>query len=83
MKPTSDMPTIAWSNDDTTSAPTWEALEQRVRKIQWHRYAPDEFRDAMSKRAWRWSGTRINVEGSAEEFFAELERAGLIIIVSD
>jgi hypothetical protein len=73
-------PNVTWSNGDTMTAPTWEALEQRVRKVQWHRYAPDDFREAMAKRAWRWSGTRVDVYGTSEEFFIELERAQLVVI---
>lgn len=76
-------PTVSWSDGSRSSARTWEALEQAVRKAQWHRWSEDDFREVMQKRAWRWSRTRISIDGNAAEFFAELERARLVAIESD
>jgi hypothetical protein len=73
-------PTIRWSNGVVDSAPTWEELEAKVRDSQWWEYEPDEFRQAMAKRARVWSGTEIVTAGSSEAFFAELARAFLIAI---
>jgi hypothetical protein len=75
------MPSVKWSNGQEDTAATWEALEEVVRETQWRPYDADEFRSAMQKRAWRWSTTRINVEGDSHAFFRELEYAKLIIIV--
>lgn len=76
-------PTIRWSNGQRDTAPTWEALEDKVRAVQWWEYEPDEFRQAMAKRAYRWSRTEIVTAGPSEAFFRELERAHLIEIVTD
>lgn len=72
--------TIRWSDDRLESAPSWEALEEKVRAYQWWPMTPDEFRAEMQKRALRWSGTEIATTGSSEEFFAELARARVVLI---
>lgn len=74
------MPKVRWSNGQADSAPTWEALEQIIRKSQWTvRNSPD-FRDEMAERAIRWSGRKIMTDCTAHEFFLELEYAKLIRI---
>lgn len=75
--------TIRWSDDRLESAPSWEALEEKVRAYQWAPMTPDEFRIEMQKRAWRWSHTRIATTGSSREFFAELHRARIVLIESE
>lgn len=74
---------IRWSNGTTDMAATWEALEAKVRETQWWAYEPEEFRLAMQKRAYRWSGVEIDITGTSEEFFAQLRRAHLIEYVTD
>ena len=74
---------VRWSNGRADRALTWEELEDKIRSDQWWSMTPDEFRLAMQKRALRWSGTEIVTAGSSEQFFAELERAGLVRIEND
>lgn len=76
-------PTIRWSNGHVENAPTWEILEAKVCEAQWWEYEPEEFRAAMAKRAYRWSGVDIDITGTSEEFFAQLRGARLIEYVTD
>jgi len=75
------MPTITWSNDKVETAHSWEALLDLVMSTGWVTFEDeDEFRTTMQKRAWRWSHTRISIDGDAADLFAEFERANLIVI---
>ena len=74
---------VRWSNGQVDSAPDWDALLDKVRLSQWHSWTDDEFRQVLSKRALRWSGTPIVTAGSAEFLFTELARALLVEIVTD
>lgn len=74
---------VRWSNGHVDSAPTWEALLDKVRLSQWHSWTEDEFRQVLGKRAMRWSSTPIVTAGSAEFFFTELQRALLVEILND
>jgi hypothetical protein len=71
---------VTWSNGQVDKAPTWEELEEHIRLTQWWAMTPDEFRAAMQKRADRWSATAISTVGTSEQFFHELQRAGLVRI---
>lgn len=74
---------IRWSNGQVDAAPTWDALLHRVRTTQWSVMDDEEFRGVMAKRAWRWSGTSIATDGTAEQFIAEWARALLVEILDD
>lgn len=77
------MPIIRWSNGHEDKAPTWQALLDLVRDTQWHPMSEDEFRDAMAKRAYRWSHARVDRTLPPVEFFAALADARLIEIIPD
>ncbi len=77
------MPTVIWSNGKVDQAETWEQLETLIRLDQWSGMDPEEFREEMAKRAYRWSGLRIDRGLTAQDFFAELAAAYLIEIVND
>lgn len=83
MKKSEQMVRVRWSNNRIDAAPTWEELEKRVRVDQWGEFTEEEFRAVMAKRAWRWSRTDIDTDGSSELFFRELERAGLVLVETD
>jgi len=77
------MATVRWSNGKVDRAPTWEALEEAIRKDQWWYMDPNQFRVQMQKRAHRWSTTEILTACSSERFFQELSRALLVEILND
>lgn len=77
------MATVRWSNGQIDRARSWEDLLDLVRKTQWAVMDEDEFRGVMAKRAWRWSHTSVDTGATAEEFFAELQRAKLIEVLND
>lgn len=72
---------VRWSNGHVDSAATWDELEEKLRLSQWHVYEPDDFRLVMQKRALRWSGVEIAIHGSSQEFFQELARASLVLVL--
>lgn len=69
---------IIWNDGAVQAAPTWPELETVVRETQWESYTPQEFRETMRFRAKNWSGTEIDITGNAQDFFCELERAGML-----
>ena len=72
-----------WPDGHMDTAPTFRALERRLRTEQWHRYGRRAFRREMAHRASVWSGTIIDVHGSSERFINELARAGMVLLRSD
>lgn len=75
------MHTITWSNGTVDQAPTWQRMLDTVRSTQWSEYLSEEaFRAEMAKRAYRWSGTVIDIGARPAAFFRELERARMIVI---
>lgn len=74
------MVSITWSNGHRDEAASWDALLDLVRDTQWRTYSELGFRYEMQKRAYRWSGLTIDVDGSAQDLFVELQRAKLIVI---
>lgn len=77
------MPTVKWTNGKVDSAHSWQALLDNIRRTQWHRYDEQKFRDVMGHRARIWSGTKINTDGTAEQFMRELAYARLIVIIDE
>lgn len=72
---------VRWSNGHVDYAASWEALEEKVRHAQWQPWTEDEFRAVLSKRAMRWSATEIDIDGTSEELFHELQRARLVEVL--
>lgn len=77
------MPTVMWHDGHLDDAPTWSVLEDRLRAEQPHRYGRVAFRLEMRHRARVWSATTIRVLGTSERFFHDLERAGMLRIVTE
>lgn len=81
------MVAVEWSNGVVDHARDWDALLLVVMGAQWgqkwHELDEDKFRFEMAKRALRWSGTKIDIGAPAREFFRELERARMLIVVQD
>lgn len=69
---------IRWPDGKVQTAPNWETLEEVIRVSQYDIPDRNEFRDHMERRAKLWSGTEIMVNGDANDFFYELERAQLL-----
>lgn len=77
------MPTARLLDGKFVSAPTWSLLEEVYRSTFMNAIIPeDEFRETLRERAKTWSGTVIATDGDSEDFFLELERAGLVLRVS-
>lgn len=72
--------TIIWPSGDTDTAPTFEALEDKLRHLGWNPVDPGEFRDEMAWRARLWKGAKaaadVQTTGSSEEFLNSLAAAG-------
>ncbi len=77
------MPTITWSNGKVDTADSWELLLDHVRKTQWHRYDDHKFRLIMRRRALLWSGVKISIDCTAEQFIRELQYAKLVVVNDD
>ena len=82
MSPTKNTYGVIWNDGVVQLAPSWEALETVLRDSQLETYeSPELFRIVMQHRAHAWSGTEIDVSGSAYDFLCELERAGMLTTV--
>lgn len=71
--------TITWPSGDTDTAPTFDALEDKLRHLGWNPSDPGEFRDEMAWRARLWRGPKasdIQTHGSSEEFLNSLAASG-------
>lgn len=64
-------------------AEDWQSLLDLVRNSQMREYTPEHFRKEMQLRAQVWAGAVVRRKTPARQFFAELERAGMVLIVSD
>lgn len=74
------MPAVIWSDGSVTRSRTWQGVLDKVRALQWHELSEEDFRYELGKRAWRWSETEIDFEGSPKALFLELERAHMVVI---
>jgi hypothetical protein len=73
---------VLWPTGSRDRAETWEAMEELLRSRQWSEFQdPESFRAEMAARAGRWSGVEIEVDGSPADFFFELERAGMLVML--
>lgn len=69
---------VRWPDGKVQTAETWEDLEEQVRVSQYDIPAKESFREHMANRAKKWSGTEIMTSGTSNDFFWELERAGML-----
>lgn len=76
------MPTIRWSNGQTDTAETWEALLTLIGETQPEPMGDEQIREELAKRAWRWTLTNVDPSLPAALFFGELEHAKVIVISS-
>lgn len=77
------MPSVRWANGKVDTADSWQDLLDTLRAAQWAKYDEIKFREVMKRRAIVWSGSKINIDGNAEQFIRELEYARLLVIVDD
>lgn len=72
---------IKWYDGKKQTAESWEELEQTVNGQQWSPHTSIEgYREEMAERAMAWAGIEIDTDGTALDFFWELERAGFLSI---
>ena len=74
---------VIWPDGHHDTATSWVALEEHVRRDQWHRYGRLGFRLSMRHRADVWSRSRLSMFVSSATFFREMEQAGMLRIVAD
>lgn len=75
--------TIRWPDGSTTSAPTFGALLEAIRREQWQDYGKLRFRRELIRRAHNWSGYHVPLLCTNETFMRELAKAGLFAITED
>ena len=63
-------------------AETWYDLERQLKADAWNPSDREKFRAEMALRARNWSGFEVDVELVSRQFFQQLEKAGLLRIVS-
>lgn len=74
------MPMVRWPDGSWLSAESWGKMLKLVIDEQWQPMSGHQLRRDMARRARRWSGTHIDTDGSAEDFFRELDRAQMLSI---
>lgn len=73
-------PAAIFPDGSRIEADTWSALEAVLRSDNWNPSHKAKFRAEFANRAKNWSGTVIDSELVSEQWFEELERAGLLLI---
>lgn len=74
-------PAVVFPDGSRLTARTWSGLERKLHSDSWNRHlSVAKFRREFGRRAKNWSGTRIDSELVSEQWFEELERAGLLLI---
>lgn len=73
-------PACIFPDGSRIEADTWVDLEAVLRTDSWNPYHKAEFRAEFAVRAKNWTGTVIDSELVSEQWFEELERAGLLLI---
>lgn len=77
------MPQIILTSGTILTADTWRDLEQMLRDDEWNPSKKLKFRLEFGRRAFNWSRSEIQLDASSRRFFRQLERAGLLRIVSE
>lgn len=77
------MAEVIMTDGTILTAETWSALEQMLRDDEWNPSKKVKFRLEFGRRAYNWSGKLIDLEASSRRFFRQLERAGMLRIVSE
>lgn len=63
------------------SAQTWPLLEEKLKRAQVFGTVSGDFREEMQRRARVWSKTDILIDGTSRDFFCELERAQMLLVI--
>jgi hypothetical protein len=76
------MAEIIFANGTILTASSWKELEGMLRESEWNPSKKIKFRLEFGRRAYNWSRTVVDLEASSRRFFRQLEKAGLLRIVS-
>ena len=77
------MPAILWPDGRITRADGWHALLRTVQAMSWNRHMDEmKLRTVLARRARVWSGEHIDPYGPPRHLFEELERTGMLRILS-
>jgi len=77
------MPAILWPDGRITRADGWSALLSAVQSMPWNRHMDEmKLRGVLARRARVWSGEFIDPYGPPRHLFEELERTGMLRILS-
>lgn len=68
---------LTWPDGSRLTAPSWEAMEERISEVQWTPLPKWRMRRELARRALVWNGERVPVWGSSERFLRRLSAAGL------
>jgi len=75
---------IHWYDNKYTTGRTWTEVLEKWRTDAWNaHHSPAEFRKEVVRRANLWSGKKVSVKGSDEQFMRALAAAEMFVIVSD
>lgn len=77
------MAEVIFADGTIFTAETWRDLEQAVRADEWNPKPKLKFRLEIGRRAYNWSGKVVDLEAGSRRLFQQLERAGMLRIVSD
>lgn len=69
---------VRWADGSVTEAASWEDLEASLRRLALREYRTARgFRRALAHRCAVWTGQRVKVGGTSEDFLLGLAGAGL------
>jgi len=77
------MAEVIFTDGHILTASSWRDLEQALRDDEWNPSKKLKFRLEFGRRAFNWSGKVIDLEAGSRRFFRQLERAGMLRIVSE
>lgn len=72
---------VRWPDGSEDQSETFGQLLKSLLSWQWRRMSMPQFKRELANRAAVWSATHIETEATGQEFFRELERAGMLEII--
>lgn len=72
---------VRWPDGGVMTAWNWHMLLDRARRTQWSAHGDRQFRAQMAQRARIWAATNVRTQGTIQEFFLDLEKAGMVRIL--
>lgn len=73
---------VIFPDGSRVAASSWMELEKFLRADVWNPTDAMKYRIEMANRARNWSGFEVDTELVAKQFFEQLEKAGLLMIIT-